>query len=168
MKAKIKNLTDEILAALAPIFIKHKDYDDIFNAMCLVMGRIVQATPDKGNELLIMEDAYTATKHALVEFLKLEKAYEAEQAAKKAKLDEGIISFSEFAKPEQPVVEPGSAADYPDNPNQNLAKTVAPFAPGQALAALNGGMGAEAQAAAEEAQAEAAEQARQDTYKETP
>ena len=127
MKAKIKNLTDELIAAVGPVFAKHQDYDDIFNAMCLVMARVVQSTPDKGNELLLMEDAYMATKHALNEFLKLEKAYEAEQAAKKAKLDEGIVSFDQFARPEQPFIEPGSAADHPDNPNQNLAKTVAPF-----------------------------------------
>ena len=127
MKAKIKNLTDDILAALGPIFAKHQDYDDIFNAMCLVMARVVQASPDKGEELLIMEDAYTATKHALNEFLKLEKAYEAEKAAKAQVVAEGIDKFAEFGRTEQPVIEPGSAADHPDNPNQNLAKTVAPF-----------------------------------------
>jgi hypothetical protein len=127
MKAKIKNLTDEILGALAPVFKKYQDYDDIFNAMTLIMARVIQATPDKGNELLIMEDAYSAIKHALGEFLKLEKAYEAEQAAKAQVVAEGIDKFAEFGRSEQPVIEPGSAADHPDNPNQNLAKTVAPF-----------------------------------------
>jgi len=123
MKATIHNLTDEITTALGPIFRKNPDYSTIFSSMCLVMARVVQSTPDKGEELLVMEDAYNEIKHALKEFIKLEKEYEAIKEAKKAKLDEGIASFDGFARPEQPI-EPGSAGDYPDNPNQNIAKTV--------------------------------------------
>jgi hypothetical protein len=60
-----------------------------------------------------------------------------------SKNNKGIDGFAE-------LVEPGSAADHPDNPNQNIAKTPQPFEPSQGLAAFNGGMGPVAQAAAEE------------------
>ena len=130
MKAKTHKLVEQILAAIGPVFKQHPEYDTILEAMSLVMARVIQATPEKGNEHLIAEDSSIMVSNALREFLKLEQAYEAEQAAKKAKLDEGIGNFSRFAVvngAEQPAIEPGSAGDYPDNPNQNLAKTVAPF-----------------------------------------
>jgi len=127
MKAKTHKLVEQILAAIGPVFKQHPEYDAILEAMSLVMARVIQATPEKGNEHLIAEDSSIMVSNALREFLKLEQAYEAEQAAKKAKLDEGINGFDRFAVVEQDVIEPGSAGDYPDNPNQNVAKTVAPF-----------------------------------------
>ena len=124
MKAKIKNLTDELIAAVGPVFARHQDYDDIFAAMCLVMARVIQSTPDRGEELLVMEDAYTEIKHALTQFLAIEHAKENQAKV----VAEGIDGFAGLARPaEQPVIEPGSAGDHPDNPNQNIAKTVAPF-----------------------------------------
>ena len=146
MKAKIKNLTDEILGALAPVFKKHQDYDDIFNAMSLVMARVIQATPDKGTERRLREQSTMLVGDALQQFLALEEQYEAEQVAKKkAKAEivaKGINGFTDLEpvgghilsdvnffplQGPQPVIEPGSAADHPDNPNQNIAKTLKPW-----------------------------------------
>ena len=124
MKSKIHNLIEDITKAVGPIFYKVQDYDVIFPAMCCVMARVIQSTPDKGNELLIMEDAYSEIKHALTQFLAIER----EKEAKAKVVVEGIDGFAGLARPvEEPVIEPGSAADHPDNPNQNVAKTVQPF-----------------------------------------
>jgi hypothetical protein len=125
---------------LGPIFKKNPDYETIFPAMCMCMARVIQSTPDRGDELLVMEDAYNEIKHALNQFLAIER----EKEATKAKLDAGIAGFTEMCATSdgeyygpasglpdkyKPTIEPGSAGDYPDNPNQNLAKTVAPFNP---------------------------------------
>jgi hypothetical protein len=117
-------MTEEITKALGPVFQKNPDYETIFPAMCMCMARVIQSTPDRGNELLIMEDAYTEIKHALTQFLAIEHAKEAQAKV----VVEGIDGFAGLARPaEQPVIEPGSAADHPDNPNQNVAKTVKPW-----------------------------------------
>jgi hypothetical protein len=129
MKAKTHKLVELILAAIGPVFKKHDDYDTIFEAMNLVMARVIQATPDKGKEFELLLESNAMVEHALEQYLKLEETYAAEQEAKKAKLKQGVAAFDRFALNgnAQPLIEPGSAADYPDNPNQNIAKTVAPF-----------------------------------------
>ena len=131
-------MTEDISKALGPIFKKNPDYETIFPAMCMCMARVIQSTPDRGDELLVMEDAYNEIKHALNQFLAIER----EKEATKAKLDAGIAGFTEMCATSdgeyygpasglpdkyKPTIEPGSAGDYPDNPNQNVAKTVAPF-----------------------------------------
>jgi uncharacterized membrane protein len=97
MKAKTHKLTETITNALGPIFHENPDYDTILQAMSLVMARVIQATPDKGREHLILEDASIMISDALREFLKLESEHEKQQAEKKAKLDEGIERFNQFA-----------------------------------------------------------------------
>jgi len=126
MKAKVHKLAETITASLGPIFRENPNYETILQAMSLVMARVIQASPDRGDELLVMEDAYNEIKHALNQFLAIER----EKEAKAKVVVEGIDGFSGLARAEeQPVIEPGSAGDYPDNPNQNVAKTVAPFNP---------------------------------------
>jgi hypothetical protein len=120
MKSNIHRAVEDITKAVAPILFKIQDYDVIFPAMCMVMARVIQSTPDRGEEMDVLEDSYNEIKHALNQFLQIER----EKEATKAKLDKGISGFNGFA---QPTIEPGSAGDYPDNPNQNVAKTVAPF-----------------------------------------
>jgi hypothetical protein len=126
MKSAVHRMTEDISKALGPIFQKNPDYETIFPAMCMCMARVIQSTPDRGDELLVMEDAYNEIKHALNQFLAIER----EKEAKAKVVVEGIDGFSGLARAEErPVIEPGSAGDYPDNPNQNVAKTVAPFNP---------------------------------------
>jgi hypothetical protein len=120
MKSNIHRAVEDITKAVAPILFKIQDYDVIFPAMCMVMARVIQSTPDRGEEMDVLEDSYNEIKHALTQFLAIEN----EKEAQKAKLDQGINGFDKFA---QPKIEPGSAGDYPSNPNQNIAKTVAPF-----------------------------------------
>lgn len=120
MKSTVHRMTEEITKALGPIFHKTPEYDVIFPAMCMCMARVIQSTPDVGQELDVLEDAHNEIKHALTQFLEIER----EKEAKAKIVDSGINGFDQFA---QPVIEPGSAGDHPDNPNQNVAKTVEPF-----------------------------------------
>jgi hypothetical protein len=148
MLSKTHRLTEALTTAIGPVLREHPDYEIIQQAMGLVIARIAQSTPETGREHDELEVIYQYAKQALTEFLRIE-------AAKKAKLDEGINGFAAMFK-----------AD-----------------PEAGVAALNGGMGTKAQAAAEEAQesqapdiygesfrqqiqAEEAEQAWHDTLKE--
>jgi hypothetical protein len=117
MLSKTHRLTEALTTAIGPILREHPDYEIIQQAMGLVIARIAQSTPETGREHDELEVIYQYAKQALTEFLRIE-------AAKKAKLDEGINGF---------------AAMFESNPKTGLA-------------ALNGGMGTEARAAAEEAQ----------------
>jgi hypothetical protein len=141
MLSKTHKLTEAITNAIGPILRENPDYGAIQQAMGLVLARIAQSTPNAGDEHYELEIVYGYAKQALTEFLRIE--------AKAKLVDEGINGF---------------AAMFEERPDLGLAS-------------LNGGMGAEAQAAAEEAQgkegptyediqAEEAEQARLDTFKE--
>jgi len=178
MKSRIHNLVEKMTEALGPVFRAHPDYNDILQATCLVMARVLQSTPDRGTELILCEAAFQTTNEALIKFLDAEEAI---QEARQNILAKGIDGFAK-------LVEPGSAADYPDNSDQPVSKTQKPFNPDHTLAAFNGGLGPESQAEAERfagedhsqeegwanspihdeiARHEEAEAARQDTYKET-
>ena len=161
MKAKIHTLVERMTEALGPVFHAHPDYNDILQATCLVMARVLQSTPDRGSELTLCEEAFRITNTALIKFLDAEEAIQERKAKIMAK---GIDGFNK-------LVEPGSAADHPDNSDQPVAKTPKHFEPSQGLAALNGGMGAEARDEAEKAQERASreetEQARDDTYRDS-
>ena len=124
MKSKTHNLTTLVTAAIGPIFREHSDYNIIVQTMSLVMARIAQSTPDKGEERDVLAMSYATAQDALEKFLLLEEQIEAGKAAQKAKLDTGIGDFSQFAA--------GNPGEY-DN-----------------LVAFNGGMGPGAQAVAEE------------------
>jgi hypothetical protein len=99
MKSTIHNLTEEITKAIGPIFRERSNYNEILPAMCLVMARVIQSTPDKGNESKVFEDACEQIGHALTEFLKIENEFDAKKAEKRKKLAEGIDGFSKLAKP---------------------------------------------------------------------
>ena len=117
MLSKTHKLTEALTTAIGPVLREHSDYHIIQQAMGLVLARIAQSTPEVGQEHYELEIIYEYAKQALTEFLRIE-------AAKKAKLDEGINGFARMFETD----------------------------PAAGLVALNGGMGTEAQAAAEEAQ----------------
>lgn len=150
MLSKTHRLTEDLTTAIGPVLRLHPDYEIIQQAMGLVLARIAQSTPEIGHEHDELDVIYHYAKQALTEFLKIE-------AAKKAKLEQGVDGFAKL---------------FEERPDLGLV-------------AINGGMGSEAQAAAEEVQgksdekddagqgptyadiqAEEAEQARLDTYKE--
>ena len=165
MLSATHKLTKAITTALGPLFHEQPDYTTIKQAMGLVIARIAMATPDANKERWQLEVIHEYSKQALSEFLRLEE----EQAKQKALMEQGIGGFAAIC----------GYVDPPFNANED---------PEIGLVALNGGMGSEAQAAAEEAQAkqtanwaevrktmaeevdqarqEEAEQARLDTYKE--
>ena len=115
MLSKTHKLTEALTTAIGPVLREHSDYHIIQQAMGLVLARIAQSTPEVGQEHYELEIIYEYAKQALTEFLRIE-------AAKKAKLDEGINGFARMFETD----------------------------PAAGLVALNGGMGTEAQAAAEE------------------
>ncbi len=93
MKSKIKNLTDDLISAIAPVLAKYKDYDCIFEAMCLLMARTIQATPDRGSEMKLLWKSHNHIEHNLKAFLEIEKQYK----ESREKLDEGVNGFSRFS-----------------------------------------------------------------------
>lgn len=101
MLSKIHTLTEKLTAATAPIFAEHRTYDDILAAMCLLMARVVQASPDKGNEFVVLDNAHHQIAHALSEFLKLEaqaaNAKAAERDRLKSAVEAGIAGFGALA-----------------------------------------------------------------------
>lgn len=119
MLSKTHRLVEAMTTALGPLFREQPDYNIIQQAMGLLNARVAQATPETGCETAELAVINEYAKQALKELLKLE----AEEAAKKAKLEQGITKFSDFAKPTS-----------------------------EQLAAINGGMGAEARAEAEKIQ----------------
>ena len=165
MLSKTHNLVESMTYALGPLFHEEPNYTTIQQAMGLVIARIAMATPNYGKEFLELSIIHEYSKKALEELLNIEK----EQAAQKTLVEQGIGKFAAIC----------GYVDPPFNANED---------PEIGLVALNGGMGSEAQVAAEEAQAkqtanwaevrktmaeevdqarqEEAEQARLDTYKE--
>lgn len=124
MKSKLHNLIDKLMEAIIPAIAAEKSYDTILAAFGCVNARIAMAAPDKP-ELVSKENAAL---HQLEQYSRNALTeflkLEQEQAAKEALVDKGIDGFAELFR------------ERPD----------------LGLAALNGGMGAEAQAAAKEAQ----------------
>jgi hypothetical protein len=100
MLSRIHVLTEKLTAATAPIFMEHKTYDDILAAMCLLMARIVQSTPEKGQELQVLDNAQNQISHALTQFLKLEEqiinARAAERDRARKLVEDGIAGFGDL------------------------------------------------------------------------
>jgi hypothetical protein len=98
MQNKIHSLTETITKALGPIFRENPEYNTILNAMCLVMARVVQATPDKGQELATLDGAVGLIKHALNEYIALEAKLEAVKVKQDQVIDRGIDAFTFLAE----------------------------------------------------------------------
>lgn len=102
MKAKTHKLADEITYGLGPLFRANPDYGTILSAMCVVMARVIQSTPEKGNESRAFEFACEQISAALSEFLRIENEENAKKEDQKEKLDAGISGFDKFAKQSNP------------------------------------------------------------------
>lgn len=159
MKSKVHNLIDNLMEAIIPVLASEKSYDTILAAFGCINARIAMAAPDKPELVSKENHALGQLEHYSRNALTEFLKLEAEQAAKESIMDKGIDGFAELCRKD----------------------------PGTGLAAINGGMGAEAQAIAEEVQSEApfkavvderqeledimaeeAEQARLDTFKKNP
>lgn len=145
MLSKTHAMAEAITTALGPIFRANPDYKTICQAMALTLARVAQATPKPGNEYHELDAIMCLASEAVTQFLDAEQAIQ-EQDDKL--MDQGIEAFAEMARGVV-AVEPGSAADHPDNCDQPVAKTAKPFNPHHTLEAFNGGMGRDAQAEAE-------------------
>lgn len=130
MLSKTHNLVESMTYALGPLFHEEPDYTTIQQAIGLVIARIAMATPSRGKEFLELSIIHEYSKKALEELLNIE----AKQAAQKALVEQGIGKFAAIC----------GYVDPSFNANED---------PEIGLVALNGGMGSEAQAAAEKAQA---------------
>ena len=123
MKSKTHHMVEAMTAALGPIFHANPDYKTISEAVALVMARVAQSTPNKGDEILELEIITDLAHKALIQFLDEEEAIQ-EQRSKV--LQKGIEAFAEMV--------PQNGADGPRF----------------GLAAINGGMSPEARDEAEE------------------
>lgn len=86
-------MVEDITFVLGPIFHNNSDYKTIQEAMALVVARIAQATPDKGNEEAELETIMEIAADALNQFINEEKSI---QEAKQKVLDKGIGGFAEL------------------------------------------------------------------------
>lgn len=142
MKSAIHRLTEDLTRITGPLFHETKDYQTILHACCLFFARVIQSTPDKGKEDKVVEEAFQHIKYNLNEFLKIEASIETQKEERAEMVAKGIEGFADLEpvgghilsdvnffplQGPQPVIEPGSAADHPDNPNQNIAKTLKPW-----------------------------------------
>ena len=122
MKSKTHHMAEAITAALGPIFHANPDYKTITEAIALTVARVAQSTPDKGNEEEELEIIMQTAANALNVFLNEEEALQ-EQRTKV--LQRGIEAFTEMV--------PLNGSD----------------GPAFGLAAVNGGLSAEARDEAE-------------------
>jgi len=97
MKPETHKLADEITYGLGPLFRVNPDYGTILSAMCIVMARVIQSTPEIGKEARAYEYACERIGLVLAEFLRTETELDAKKEDQKEKLDAGIDAFAEFA-----------------------------------------------------------------------
>ena len=122
MKAKTKHLTDQITAALGPIFHANPDYKTITEAIALTVARVAQSTPDKGNEEEELEIIMQIAANALNVFLNEEAAYEARQKI----ISKGLDAFAEMARSDEPIsggVPPKTSSEAKRLSEQNLEES---------------------------------------------
>jgi hypothetical protein len=103
MKPETHKLADEITYGLGPLFRANPDYGTILSAMCVVMARVIQSTPETGREARAYEYACERIGLALAEFLRTETELDAKKEDQKEKLDAGISGFDKFAKSVDPA-----------------------------------------------------------------
>lgn len=101
MKPETHKLADEITYGLGPLFRANPEYGTILSAMCVVMARVIQSTPEKGREARAYEYACEQIGGILAEFLRVETKLDAEKESQKEKLDSGISGFDKFAKQDE-------------------------------------------------------------------
>lgn len=98
MLSATHRLTETITNALGPIFRDNPDYPTIVDAMCLVMARVIQASPDKGREFKLLDHVHMQTAHCLEEFIKLEEQLAAQREVRQNVLDKGVDGFAELGR----------------------------------------------------------------------
>lgn len=113
MLSRVHTLTEKLTQATGPIFRDHPDYADILQASCLWFARVIQATPDRGKEFEVLDEANHYVAHALQSFLELETEAALAKAAERDRALSGVEGFADFAGPlnghaagESPVVDP--------------------------------------------------------------
>ena len=83
------------MLVLGAVFRKYQDFESIRLAMCVVMAKVIQATPDVGKELEIFDASSNDILHALEQLLQIEAAEKAKLAEK---FDRGINGFANLVE----------------------------------------------------------------------
>jgi hypothetical protein len=122
MQAKVKNTADQMCAAIGPIMYQVKDARIIAQAAGVLMARMAMGCAIGIEPARVLEVIHNISEQALEQLTTLEN----EEKRKKGILEQGVAGFDQFA---QPAIEPGSAGDYPSNPNQNVLPFKKPFIP---------------------------------------
>lgn len=73
MTVKTNQLADLITQALGPIFAERPTYSVILDAMCIAMARVIQATPEGGHEITVLNYVTNTTRECLEKFLEIER-----------------------------------------------------------------------------------------------
>jgi hypothetical protein len=110
MLSKTHNLVESITYALGPLFHEEPDYKTIQQAIGLVIARIAMATPNRGKEFLELSIIHEYSQKALEELLNIE----AEQAAQKALVEQGIGGFAKLFSPSDEETEKDLKDYYQD------------------------------------------------------
>lgn len=90
MKANVMKVVTDCMSALGPVFHEVRDFETIRLAMAVVMAKVIQATPNRGDEMIIHDQTEKDIRDALTQLLEIE----ANQTSKLAQ----TIDFSEFAR----------------------------------------------------------------------
>jgi hypothetical protein len=108
MVSKTHNLVESMTYALGPLFHEEPDYTTIQQAIGLVIARIAMATPNRGKEFLELSIIHEYSQKALEELLNIE----AEQAVKKAIVEQGIGEFTKLLDPSEEETEQARLDTY--------------------------------------------------------
>ena len=92
MKKVVHDLVEKLTKAIVPITYEHKDYNNIIDAMCVIMAKTIQSTPNKGTEINLLK----ASNEVIAEYLKGMMKLDLEEKESK---ESSILEFSKFAKP---------------------------------------------------------------------
>lgn len=98
MKSEVHEVIEDVMMVLGPVFHKHKDWETIRVAMCMVMARVIQATPFNGQEPQILSQCKEDIEHALAQILKIEEDAINAKAAKRDRALSAIEGFDQFGR----------------------------------------------------------------------
>jgi hypothetical protein len=90
MKKATHDLSNELMNAIKPVLEKETNYVTILDSMCLVLAKIIHATPAKGTERDLTNASHEMVKVAVKGLMEAD-----------LELSKGIASFAEFAKQDE-------------------------------------------------------------------
>ena len=98
MKSTTHRMTNEIISAIGPIFRANPNYKTIVESMAIIIARVAQSHPIKGEEKDALSLLYDLASNALDDMINNETQKENEEEPEKVELESNIIEFNQFAK----------------------------------------------------------------------